>query len=119
MGLLFIRTSGIVVLPKAARMTDAACDNHGQEGHNDQAAVEAFVAQMTEAQRMLIILQSELYEGSWQPMLTDLRNRLEGKPYIFKLANRINDDIERIEELQAFEEKHQVKLSDFVKPPRP
>ena len=76
------------------------------------------MAQLVEEERMLIILQGELYEHSWQAMLNDLRNRLEGKPYIFKLAHRIQDDINRIEKLKDFEEKHQVKLSDFVKPPK-
>ena len=51
-------------------------------------------------------------------MLDDLRNRLEGKPYIFKLAHRIQDDIARIEKLKTLEEDHNVKLADFVKPPR-
>lgn len=66
---------------------------------------------------MLVVLQSQLYQGSWQGMLNDLRNRLDGKPYIFKLANRIREDIERIEKLLEFEKKNNVKLSDFVKPP--
>lgn len=47
-------------------------------------------------------------------MLDDLRNRLAGKPYIFKLANRIKDDIERIETMQAFEQTHGIDLSDYV-----
>jgi hypothetical protein len=82
-----------------------------------RAAAQAFAASLAEEERMLILLRTELYEGSWQAMLTDLRNRLEGKPYIFKLANRIRDDIARIEKLQAFEQEHNVDLTEFVKPP--
>jgi hypothetical protein len=47
-------------------------------------------------------------------MLDDLRNRLAGKPYIFKLASRIQDDIERIEQMQKFEADHKVDLADYV-----
>jgi len=92
-------------------------EKSGQEGHDNIAAAKAFVQQLAEEERMLIILQRQLYDGNWLAMLTDLRNRLEGKPYIFKLANRIQDDIARIEKLRAFEEKYAVNLADFVESP--
>jgi hypothetical protein len=76
--------------------------------------VQAFVSQLSDEQRMLIVLKSQLYGGHWEPMLDDLKNRLAGKPYIFKLVNRIKDDIERIEILRQFETSHQVDLSDYV-----
>jgi hypothetical protein len=47
-------------------------------------------------------------------MLDDLQNRLEGKPYIFKLVNRIQDDIERIKQLRRFEQEHGVDLAEYV-----
>jgi len=50
-------------------------------------------------------------------MLDDLRNRLAGKPYIFKLANRIQDDIERIEQMSQFEQEHNIDLADYVEMP--
>ncbi len=68
---------------------------------------------------MLILLKNELYEGSWEAMREDLSNRLDGKPYIFKLANRIKDDMDRIEQLQAYEAEHDVDLSDYLVPPSP
>ena len=95
-------------------MTEAAHDKKGQEGQDKLNATEAFVAQLNEQERMLIILQSGLYEDSWQAMLDDLHNRLDGKPYIFKLANRINDDIERIEQMQDFENQYGVDLAEYV-----
>lgn len=98
-------------------MTVPAYDSAGQDGQNVHDIAEVFVANLNEQERMLVILQSELYEHSWQAMLNDLRNRLEGKPYIFKLAHRIQDDIARIEKLKAFEEEYAVTLSDFVQPP--
>jgi hypothetical protein len=47
-------------------------------------------------------------------MLDDLQNRLSGKPYIFKLANRIQDDIERIKQMQEFEAEHKIDLADYI-----
>ena len=86
---------------------------------SSQEAVGEFVAQLTQEDRMLLQLKTELYDGSWKAMQQDLSNRLEGKPYIFKLANRIRDDISRIEMLQSFEKMHQVSLSEYVNPPEP
>ena len=63
---------------------------------------------------MLIVLKRELYEGCWDDMVADLQARLEGRPYIFKLVNRISEDLERITRLRAFEDKHAVDLSDYV-----
>ena len=77
-------------------------------------AVSDFVKGLSEEHRMLIALKSQLYGGTWEPMLDDLRNRLAGKPYIFKLANRIKDDIEHIEEMLEFETEHNVDLADYV-----
>lgn len=73
-----------------------------------------FVSRLSEEERMLVILKSQLYDGTWEPMLDDLKNRLTGKPYIFKLASRIKDDIERIEKMRKFEIEHGINLADFV-----
>jgi hypothetical protein len=79
--------------------------------------VNDFVAGLSDEHRMLVVLKAQLYGGSWEPMLDDLKNRLAGKPYIFKLVNRINDDIERIQQMHEFESEHNVDLSDFVELP--
>jgi hypothetical protein len=76
--------------------------------------VSDYVSSLSEEQRMLIILKRQLYGGGWEPMLEDLQNRLDGKPYIFKLANRIQDDIERIEQMRQFEKEQDVDLADYV-----
>ncbi len=76
-----------------------------------------YVERLSEEQKMLVVLKAQLYGGSWEPMLDDLKNRLAGKPYIFKLANRIQDDIERIEQMKEFEKEHNVDLTDFVELP--
>lgn len=90
-----------------------------QEGEkNDnmmaKAKVEQFARNLDEAHRMLVVLKAQLYGGRWEPMLEDLQNRLEGKPYIFKLANRIKDDVERILSLQKFEKENNIDLADYV-----
>ena len=76
--------------------------------------VSDFVNGLSNEHRMLIVLKAQLYDGTWEPMLDDLRNRLAGKPYIFKLANRIQDDIERIEQMQEFETEHKIDLADYI-----
>ncbi len=76
--------------------------------------VSDFVNGLSSEHRMLIVLKAQLYGGTWESMLDDLRNRLAGKPYIFKLANRIHEDIERIEQMQEFEAEHKVDLADYV-----
>ncbi|MHC4227751.1 MAG: hypothetical protein ACYSW0_10030 [Planctomycetota bacterium] len=79
--------------------------------------VSDFVAGLSDEHRMLVILKAQLYDGKWELMLDDLQNRLEGNPYIFKLANRIKDDIERIEYMQEFERQCKIDLSEHVKLP--
>ena len=79
--------------------------------------VRQYVDRMGSEQRMLVVLQRELYEGSWDEMVADLKARLEGRPYIFKLAHRIVDDLERIEQIRQFERQHGVDLGEYVKEP--
>ena len=90
----------------------------GNSNEDSESAVDKvvsdFVSGLNEEHRMLIVLKAQLYGGTWEPMLDDLHNRLSGKPHIFKLANRIQDDIERIEEMQEFEAEHNVDLAEYV-----
>ncbi|KPK82229.1 MAG: hypothetical protein AMJ81_09975 [Phycisphaerae bacterium SM23_33] len=76
--------------------------------------VKRFVRRLTPEERMLVVLKRELYDGSWDDMVADLRARLDGRPYIFKLVNRIGEDLERIERLRAFEKDYDVDLGDHV-----
>jgi hypothetical protein len=70
---------------------------------------------LSEEAKMLLVLRDELYMGSWGKMVDDLKNRLKGRPYIFKLVNRIEEDLERIEALSSYEEKHKINLRDYDK----
>ena len=85
-----------------------------RDGKNVDPIVAEYINALSDEHRMLVLLKGQLYGGSFEPMLNDLQNRLDGKPYIFKLVNRINDDIERIKELMAFEDEHGVDLAEYV-----
>jgi hypothetical protein len=82
-----------------------------------QGSLADYVSRLSAEHKMLVALKSQLYGGSWEPMLDDLRNRLAGQPYIFKLVNRIQEDIERIEEMKRFEAENGVDLADSVELP--
>ncbi len=79
--------------------------------------VKDYLESLSEEQRLLVILKAQLYGGEWEPMLDDLRNRLDGKPYIFKLVDRIQDDIERIEKMRKFEKQNNIDLAEHVPMP--
>ena len=76
---------------------------------------DKFASGLSPDERTLVTLRDELYGGSWEQMLGDLRDRLKGKPYIFKLVNRIQDDIARIEKLSEYEKKYKINLAEYLK----
>ena len=76
--------------------------------------VRRFVRRLSRQERLLIILKHELYDDDWEGMILDLQARLKGEPYVFKLAGRITEDLERIKRLKKFEQEHNVNLSDYV-----
>lgn len=75
---------------------------------------EDFVKALSSEERLLITLRDELYSGSWQNLKQDLTDRLHGKPYIFKLTTRIEEDLKRIEKLERYEQEHSVNLARYV-----
>jgi hypothetical protein len=95
-------------------MTQLDRDNNKGGSTRTSERVSAFIERLTDEHRMLIVLKAQLYGGSWDPMLDDLKNRLAGKPYIFKLATRIKDDIARIEIMQGFELEQDIDLANLV-----
>jgi hypothetical protein len=72
-----------------------------------------FYQSLTKEEAMLLVLRDELYTGSWDKMIRDLEDRLKGKPYIFKLVNRIEEDIARIRKIKGYEERHKINLINF------
>ncbi|MFA5795331.1 MAG: hypothetical protein WC980_09760 [Candidatus Brocadiia bacterium] len=75
---------------------------------------QKYVEGLASEEKMLITLRNELYGGQWERMLKDLNDRLKGRPYIFKLINRIKSDIKRIEKLQEYEKKNNINLADYL-----
>ena len=73
-----------------------------------------FVALLTNEETMLVTLRDELYGGDWGRMLTDLHDRRDGKPYVFKLVNLINEDVARIGKLQNYERANGINLADYL-----
>ncbi len=93
-------------------------DPHDPAGNQDERlALEPapFVDALTPEERTLLVVRDELYEGSWERMAGDLRNRLTGKPYIFKLVNRIEADLASIAFLSTYERERSVDLGQFVR----
>ncbi len=77
--------------------------------------VTQIINTLTEQEKVLVVCNYELYDGRWDLITHDLLERLEGRPYIFKLGERIRDDIERVKKLRRIEDENGVKLGDFVK----
>lgn len=80
---------------------------------SDESTHKDYYDNLAQEEKMLLILRDELYGGSWDKMKDDLENRLKGRPYIYKLVNRIEQDLDRIETLKSYEEKHRINLSDY------
>ena len=76
--------------------------------------VASFLERLSVEERLLIILKKELYQSQWEELIADLLGRLNGTPYILKLADRIEDDLERVEKLRSFEQIHGVDLGDYI-----
>ena len=70
----------------------------------------AFLTGLTKEDRLLVAIRDELYEGSWEELLEDLEARKNRKPFVVKLASRIEEDLTRVEKLRAFEREHAVDL---------
>jgi hypothetical protein len=81
----------------------------GHAGHEQPHGLN-----LTADEKDLVLLRDELYGGSWDDMLADLKNRLTGKPYIYKLVNRIQKDIEDIERLRAMEKEKGTNLRELI-----
>lgn len=84
----------------------------------EEKSHQLFFQSLTDEEKMLVELRDELYGGSWELMLEDLNDRLKGRPYIFKLANRIEEDIQRIQKLRSYENKHNINLRAYTPEPK-
>ena len=76
---------------------------------------DQFVRKLEPYERVLVDLKEILYEGSWDRIVVDLRNRLDNKPYVYRLSHAIERDLKAIERLKAYEARHQVNLQKLIK----
>ena len=75
---------------------------------------ESFFSSLSEEEHHLLALKDLLYEGSWEEIEIDLKARKEGKPYVVKLDNRIDEDLLRIERLKAYEDEKGIDLGRYL-----
>jgi hypothetical protein len=71
-------------------------EEQARQAKRRQGEVEKFVASLTLEEQLLVRVKAELYRGSWDELVTDLEARLQGRPYVLKLATRIEDDLARV-----------------------
>ena len=76
---------------------------------------EVFIGSLEPYERVLIDLKDQLYEGSWERILDDLKARLDNKPYIYKLSQTIARDVAAIERMKSYEMRQKVNLSELVR----
>jgi len=62
------------------------------------------LAAFDEQDANLINIRNSLYNRSWSKMCRDLRRTLKTKGYIIRLANKIRNDLDRIESLKDLSE---------------
>ena len=77
-------------------------------------AHEVFFRSLSQEEMHLIALKEFLYDGSWEEISADLRARKAGKPHVFKLETRIDEDLDRIERLLRYEREEGVNLGDYL-----
>jgi len=98
----------------SVRREEVAGDRHEPAEPSGHAPAREFYALLSREEKQLLLLRNELYDGSWEEMEQDLRRRLERKPYVFRLMNRIEEDLARIDRLRAYEETHRTDLGVFL-----
>jgi hypothetical protein len=74
-----------------------------------------FIGRLEPYERVLIDLKEQLYEGSWEQILEDLKARLENKPYLYKLSTAIARDMAAIERMKAYEMRQRVSLAELLR----
>ena len=71
---------------------------------------DLFLQSLSTEEEQLILIRDFLYEGDWAELVRDLEARQSGKPFVFKLNTRIEEDLNRIEKLKDYEKAHSVDL---------
>ncbi len=77
-------------------------------------AHKRFGSRLSTEERLLVGLRDEVYEGSWNRIKTDLKDRLAGRPYVVKLATRIQDDLESIKKIAEYEREQGIDIAEYL-----
>ncbi len=96
-------------------MVNGAEDGASKKDSLVELDPEAFIQRLEPYERVLLELKDQLYEGSWERILEDLKARLNNKPYIYKLSQTISRDLAAIERMKAYEVRQQIDLSKLIK----
>ena len=75
---------------------------------------EAYFRSLPREDVQLIALREILYDGCWEEMIKDLEARKEGKPFVFKLQTRLEEDLQRIDKMRFYEAEHRVNFGAFL-----
>jgi hypothetical protein len=75
---------------------------------------EEFFRSLPKHEVHLLAIREILYDGSWAEMVQDLVARKDGKPHVIKLQGQIEDDLERIRKLEAYEAQNDVHLGKYI-----
>jgi len=78
---------------------------------------EVFFRSLQREEVQLIVLRDVLYEGCWDELVNDLLARKDGRPFVYRLQTRIDEDLQRIEKLRAYEQEHGVSLGKYLTQP--
>jgi len=104
--------------PKDAKGPGTSRKKRGRRkkaGKTPPQDVEEFVSGLAETERIAVIVRDELFGGSWENMRRDLEARAAGRPYVFRLASRIDGDLKAVAKLSAFERRRKVNLSEYLR----
>jgi len=80
--------------------------------HEAEAAARDFMRDLAHEDLVLLDVRDELYGGDWGELEADLRARHAGKPHIFRLMTKIEEDLTRLETLRSYEAARQVDLGE-------
>jgi len=61
----------------------------------------------------LIQLRDEIYQGSWDRMLKDLKDRLTARPYNYKKVNQSAIDFPKVWHLKQYEQAQRIGNQNF------
>lgn len=81
----------------------------------DLPSADEFAKGLAETERIALIVRDELFGGSWENMRKDLEARAAGRPYVFRLASRIDEDLKAVKKLSAFEQRRKVNLAEYLR----